>query len=252
VIAAAGPGGGPQVSVYDGGTGALISSFFAYDTGFNGGVYVAAGDVNGDGFADIITGSDAGAGPHVKVFSGSDSSLLRSFFAYAPLFTGGVRVAAGDVNGDGRSDIITGVGSGAGPHVKAFDGVTGIEVLSFFAYDAAFTGGVFVAAGDVNGDGFADVVTGAGAGGNGHVKVFSGRDGSTLQSFFAFSGGFTGGVTVAAGDVNGDGRADLVTGAGPGNPPNIKVFSGSTSEVISSFLAFGSGFTGGVFVAAGP
>src|SRR5262249_59785610 len=100
--------------------GALVFSFFAYDVNFTGGVFVAAGDVNGDGRADIITGAGASGGPHVKVFSGADLSLLHSFMAYDPAFRGGVRVAAGDVTGDGRADIITGAGAGGGPHVHAF------------------------------------------------------------------------------------------------------------------------------------
>jgi hypothetical protein len=76
VITAPGPGGGPDIRVFDGRTGALIQEFMAYDPNFTGGVYVAAGDVNGDGKADIITGADAGGGPHVKVFSGQDDSVL--------------------------------------------------------------------------------------------------------------------------------------------------------------------------------
>jgi len=56
-------------------------------------------------------------------------------------------VAAGDVNGDGRTDIITGTGAGGGPHVRVFDGETLVELTSFFAYDTGFTGGVFVAGG---------------------------------------------------------------------------------------------------------
>ena len=79
---------------------------------------MAAGDVNGDGHADIITGAGAGGGPHVSVFSGTDLSILASFFAYDPAFTGGVTVAAGDVNGDGLADIVTGAGAGGGPHVE--------------------------------------------------------------------------------------------------------------------------------------
>jgi FG-GAP repeat protein len=69
-----------------------------------------------------------------------------SFFAYSPAFTGRLRVAAGDVNGDGVADIITAAGPGGGPHVKIFDGVTFAEIGSFFAYAPSFTAGVYVAA----------------------------------------------------------------------------------------------------------
>jgi hypothetical protein len=110
-----------------------------------GGVYIAAGDVNGDGFADIITGAGAGGSPHVKVFDGQTNSLLASFFAYDVAFTGGVRVAAGDVNDDGLADIITGAGPSGGPHVKVFDGHTSALLASFFAFAPSFTGGVYPA-----------------------------------------------------------------------------------------------------------
>ncbi len=104
---------------------------------------------------------------------------IFSFFAYAPTFAGGVRVASGDVNGDGVPDIITGAGPGGGPHVRVFDGAPAVagslvELLSFFAYHSSFTGGVFVGAADLNGDGKADIITGAGSGGGPHVRVFDG------------------------------------------------------------------------------
>src|SRR5262249_44912312 len=124
----------------------------------------------------LVTGADAGGGPHVKVFDAQTRAEKFSFFAYSAGFLGGVRVATGDVTGDGVPDIITGAGRGGGPHVKVFDGLSGMEVRSFFAYNAAFTGGVFVAGGDVNGDGFDDIITGAGPGGGPHVEVFSGKD----------------------------------------------------------------------------
>jgi uncharacterized protein (TIGR03118 family) len=248
IITGAGAGGGPHVKVFDGRTGSLLQSFFAYDTGFTGGVNVAAADVNGDGFADIITGAGPNGGPHVKVFSGKDGSLLQSFFAYASAFTGGVSVAGGDVNGDGFADIVTGAGAGGGPHVKAFSGKDGTELMSFFAYDPSFTAGVFVAAGDFNGDGKADIVTGAGAGGGPHVKVFDGATGAVLESFFAYASSFTGGVRVATADVNGDGKADVITGAGTNGGPHVKVFQATDLTLHDSFFAFDPTFVGGVYV----
>jgi len=253
LISASGPGGPPQVRVNRGGDNQEIRSFVAYDTAFAGGVYVAAGDVNGDGIADVITGAGPGStGGHVKVFSGRDGALLSSFLAYAPSFTGGVRVAVGDVNGDGRADLITGTGSGVASHVKVFSGADGSLLRSFFAFGTTFTGGVFVAAGDIDGDGRADIVTGAGGGAGGpHVKVFSGQSGSLLHDFFAYDAAFAGGVRVATGDVNGDGHVDVVTGAGAGSAGgHVKVFDGATGATLRSFLAYDAGFTGGVYVAA--
>lgn len=249
IVAGLGPGAGPHVRVFDGSSGAVIHSFFAFDPSFSSGVYVAAGDINNDGFDDIVTGAGAGGGPHVRVFDGSSQAELSSFFAYSTGFTGGVRVAAGDVNNDGYDDIITGAGSGAGGHVKVFDGSTGLETQSFLAFTPSFTGGIFVAAGDVNNDGFADIITGADAGAAPHVKVFDGNTGGELMSFFAFDAGFTGGVRVASADLNGDGFADIITGAGPGSVPHVKVFDGASGAVMHNFLAFNSAFTGGVFVA---
>jgi hypothetical protein len=156
-------------------------------------------------------------------------------------------VAGGDVNGDGRADIITGAGNPGGPHVKVFSGADGSLLQSFFAYAPSFFGGVTVAAGDVNGDGFADVITGAGAGGGPHVKVFSGKDGSVLDSFFAYDADFFGGVQVSVGFLAGSPSADLVVGAGPGGGAQVRVFSGTTGQPLESFTAYADGFDGAVF-----
>jgi hypothetical protein len=252
IITGPGAGGGPEIKVYDGATGAVLLDFMAFSPNFTGGVFVAAGDVNGDGHADIIVGADAGGGPEVAVFSGANGSLLNAFFPYDPNFQGGVRVAAGDLTGSGRADIITAAGPGGGPHIEAFDALTPSLVLrSFFAYDPNFTGGVYVGAGDVNGDGKADIITGAGPGGGPQVTVFSGANNKVLQSFFAYSPLFPGGVRVGAVDVNGDGKADILTGAGPGGGPQFNALDGVTLAVLDSFFAYDPNFPGGIYVGGG-
>lgn len=233
---------------------------------YQGGVYVATGDINGDGFDDIITGTGQGTGPAVQVFSGQTGQQIQNFNAFDPTFQGGVRVASADVNGDGVPDIITGAGPGAGPRVKVFDGTTGAVLNDFFAFEPSFTGGVFVASGDVNSDGNADLIVGADAEAAPQVSVFSGADESLLGSFFAFDAAFQGGVRVASGDVNGDGIADIITAPGPGGAPVVNLFAfddrivGSNpptpAALTGPFFSLGSampyptGYTGGIHVGA--
>ena len=174
----------------------------------------------------ILTGPGAGRGPLVRAFDAMDNAVRDVVSAYDSPFTAGVRIAGADFDGDGIDEIVTGPGKGSAPEVRIFDAQTGTLLRSFFAYAPAFTGGVNVATGDVDGDGTPDIITGPGAGGGPQVRVFSGVDGARLHSFFGYSRTFFGGVTVAAGDVDGDGLADIITGPGPGMGPQVKVFSG--------------------------
>jgi hypothetical protein len=243
---------GGHVKVFSGKDSTELRSFFAFG-GFQGGVSVAAGDIDGDGIADIVAAPDSpnAFNGHVKVFSGKDSSLLRSFFAFNG-FQGGVHVAAGDLDGDGRDDLFTVAGPGGNGHVKVFSGSNGTQLASFFAFPG-FSGGVRVAAGDLNGDGRADVITAAGPGGGPHVKVFDGKTGTELLSFFAYDAAFSGGVNVAVGDVTGDGLNDIITGAGPGGGPHIKVFDGQTGAERKALFGFaGVSSIDSAFVAAVP
>jgi uncharacterized repeat protein (TIGR01451 family) len=251
VITAPGPGGGPDIRVWDGQTGQLIREFMAYNPAFTGGVNIAAGSINGAGHADIITGADAGGGPHVEVWDGQSGALVQAFMAYDMNFHGGVRVALGNVLGNGVTDIVTAPGSGGGPDVRAFTALGAQLAREFMAYDPQFTGGVYVAVGNVSGNAAADIITSPGAGGGPDVRVFGGAAGALIDEFMAYGSAFLGGVRVAAIDVNGDGRADIVTSQGPGDSPEVQVFDGKSLALLDALFAYDPVFPGGVFVGGG-
>jgi hypothetical protein len=198
-----------------------VASFYAYDPQFRGGVDVAVGDVDGDGDPDIVTGAGPGGAPHVRVFDRDGVPKdFGSFFAYDEHFRGGVHVGVVDYDGDGIAEIVTAPGPGGGPHVRVFDFVQGLPVIAseFMAYDATWTGGVYATGlyTDPESD-IQSILTGVGAGGGAHVRVFD-RDGlPTGVSVYAFDA-YTGGVSVAATDVDNDGIDEIVAGelAAPG------------------------------------
>jgi hypothetical protein len=248
IFAAAGEGGGPAIAILNSQTGEVLESFFAFDPAFTGGVFIAVQDFNGDGILDIIAGAGTGGGPEVRIFDGSNLRVLKSFYAYAEDFTGGVRVATLDFNNDGILDLVTGAGPGGAAHVKVFDGATNAILSQWFAYPITFTGGVFVAVGDIGNDGTIEVVTGAGAGGAPVVAVWNPYTATLLSEFYAYAEDFTGGVRVGVSDGNGDGILDIITGAGKGGGPQVNGFSFPDLDLLFSFYSGDPANTGGVYV----
>ena len=192
------------------------------------GVNLAAGDLDGDGHDEVLTGAGPGAvfGPHVRAFSPAGSPVGGvSFMAYGTNKYG-VNVSCGDIDGDGYDEIVTGAGPGAvfGPHVRGWnvDGgaPSSIGAISYFAY-ATPKWGANVSCGDIDGDGYDEIVTGAGPGSvyGPHVRGWNYDDNTIAAigtvSFFAY-GTNQFGVNVACGDIDGDGIDEIVTGPGPG------------------------------------
>jgi hypothetical protein len=247
-VMGSGPGVGPLIRVFDA-AGNLQTRFFAFDPGFRGGVWVATGDVTGDGRNEIIATPASQGGPVVAIFRG-DGQLLRTFFAAEPSFRGGLPVAVGNTDGAGPAEIIVGAGDGGGPVVRVFSG-GGRLLSSFYAFESSFRGGVNVAAGNVDGDaqGGDEILVGAGPGGSSLVKIFD-HFGNLQRAFFAFDTVSRVGVTVAAGDTDGlVGDEIFVT---PNNrDPRIRVFAGPTGRLVNEISPFADGFTGRLNMAVG-
>lgn len=255
ITSGAGPSGGPLVKVWEK-SGTIKTSWYAYDASFTGGIDVAAGDVDGDGVAEIITAPQAGGGPHVKIFK-ADGKLFKEFFAYDLNFTGGIHVTAADMDGDGKAEIITAPASRGGPHVRVFK-ADGSVVKEFMAYDPNFTGGLDVAAvsaakssRSTSSSKFA-IITAPQAGGGPHVKIFN-SGGSMTKEFMAYDSTFHGGVRLSTGASSATSTtANLYTMPTSGGGPNLKTFNVSTgSETASRMAGFEIWWRGGYDVAAG-
>lgn len=260
LFAGSGPGEEPIVRAFNADTGKANYTVAVFESSFTGGVHVASADLNADQYPDFVVGAGAGGGPRVRVFDGRTGvqfeTPIGSFWAYESEFTGGVVVAAGDVTGDGRPDLVTAAASGGGPRVRVFDGVTGESVADFWAFDESFTGGLNIAVGDLTIDGHAEVLVGAGSGGGPRVRAFdlAGAEpniatGYPHTDFFADDPELRDGVAVAVGDVNGDFIPDVITAPAMGGTPRVKVFNGFDGSTMSDFLAFGAGHTAGLRVA---
>jgi hypothetical protein len=202
--------------------------------GYHGEIRVTAGDFNGDGVTDYAVTTGPGPQSVIEILSGRDGSVLLGQTAIFPGYTGGLYLAAGDINHDGRDQLVVAVGIGAPPIVETFELTAGgLQLRSgFIAFDAPwFAGGIRVAVGDVNHDGFADVIVTT-ASMIGAVGIYNGAalaHGSAvpLVPFFVPLPGVPLGLTAAVGDLNGDGYADLALTFGAGGPALVAVWSGT-------------------------
>jgi len=236
-----------RVTLYNSTTAANLG-FVNPFPGFTGVINTATGSFSNNGVAYTVAAAGAGGGPAIAIVNTQTGEVTKSFFAYNPAFSGGVTIALADFNNDGVLDIVTGAGPGGGPQVNIFDGSNFSLIKSFFAFDSNFTGGVNVGAGDINQDGFMDIVAAAGAGGGPEVRVFNGATLAVISQWYAYESSFSGGVTVAVGDLGDDGVFEVVTGTGSGGSPLVKVFNANTGAFINQFLAYADSFKGGISV----
>ncbi|MEP0844688.1 MAG: FG-GAP repeat protein [Phycisphaerae bacterium] len=274
------PAGAPadagRVHVYSGVDGAFIRTLVSPNQTANGrfGAAVAGlGDLNGDGRGEIAVGApreSAAGGPtnagRVHVFSGADGSLLRTLVSpneEAGGSFGGSIARVPDVNGDGRDDLIVGAsledpGTAQQDEGRAylFSGAGGALLATLqmpVGEFSAFFGIAVAGVPDADGDGRGDVLVGASQAnggwplGTGRAYLYSGATGQLLRTLDSpdpqTNGGF--GLAVAgAADLNGDGRGDLIVGAGLENPDGattqagrVHVFSGATGAPLFTLVS---------------
>jgi len=239
----------PEVKIFNTQNLQLEKSFLAFDGAFKGGAVAAIGDLGGDGQNEIIVAPGPGGGPHIKIFR-YDGSYASGFFAYNTEYRKGINLAVGDLDGDGKDEIITSTRYGGTPHVRIFDGYGYPKFTwGFFAFAEDFQGGVNVAACDLNGDGKKEIIAAAGPGGGPQARVFNQAGEYLGLDFYPFSPDEKGGLTVACANVDGGLEDEITFGVQVGEPW-VKVYK-ANGIILGQFLAYDQNFKGGVNVAGG-
>ncbi len=242
---------------------------------------VVTPDVTGGPLAAVYDGARLAGGSANGEAFGQSAQVVRFFGIDDVNFRGGARPALGDVNGDGTSDLVLSAGFLGGPRIAVFSGAQVIGragelqaaqrpdnsfrlVTDFFAFETTVRNGAFVAVGDLDGDGFADLGFGGGPSGGPRVRAVSGKvllgvsnlttldaasgtPGLQLANFLVGDPATRGGIRVALRDVTGDRLADLLTSSGDALPAQVQVFDGTAAaQTLTPFNA--SALANGVFV----
>ena len=252
IITGTSEGFGPQISIFDG-NGNVVNRFFAYAEHLRSGVRVATCDLDMDGTSEIVTAPGKGGRPHIRIFNASGEPTVHpGFFALDGKFQGGANIGCGDVNLDGRAEIIVAASPGGGPHFTVHN-YKGELVASHMAYDENFRGGIKLATADFNNDDRYEILTAPEVGAP-HVQMFNTLENEVVRlnpGFYAFHPDFRGGLSIAGGDVDGDDKEEIIVSQRTEGQAWVKVYEGQDQSIMKTFLAYPPGFMGGAVVASG-
>jgi len=206
-------------------------------------VITGATDGSAQVFAQAADGTLTAAGPRFQPFPG---------------YAGVIRSVVADFNGDRKVDFAFATGAGTAGRIRIINGATGTDLVASTSVFNGFSGGLFLAAGDVDRDGKFELAVSADVGGGPRVGIMKVVNGALLPAvdFIAFgTPDFRGGSRVAMADINKDGSADLIVGAGIGGGPRVSIYDGtslltSQNRLMPDFFALDPNLRSGVFVTA--
>lgn len=256
IVVGAGKGRGPHVRILNEDGSQAKEGFFAFHPNFRGGINVTTGDVDDDQKSEIAVSHAQDGQAWIKVYR-SDGLILAYFNAFGDPEIG-ASIAFGDVDRDNRDELIVGAGPGGGPHIRVYDisetpvyginqGAT-LKPIQFFAFHESGRTGVNVAAGDVDNDGKDEIGVCQKTGGEAWCKVYRYNNTQTIiGEWRAYPEGVESGAYIDMGDIDLDGKAEVVTGAGETGGPQVRTFE-ANGKLLSSFFAFDKSFKGGIRV----
>jgi hypothetical protein len=232
IAAGADAGGTGTVALFDARTGVPLISFQPFGN-YGGGVAVALGDLTGDGVAELVVATRGSIGLLSVYDLATGATLVSGVRPFAGLNTG-LQITIADMDGDGVQDLVFSPERGA-PSVAGFSFVKG-QFVSFANPLPGANLNFQMTAGNVTGDARAEVILSA----NGTVAVLDAF--GAVLSVIPVAPGFTGDMSIAVGDTNGDGKREIVVALqGPGADTVLAGFSAEGALVWSLFADTGAG-----------
>lgn len=222
----------------------LRNGTFISDDAYRGGVQIDHTDVNGDGRRDTVLVTQNS----LTVYR-DDGQLFLQEYPYGVNYTGGLSVAVRDITGDGKAELVVApaVTTAKAQPVKIYSYDGSVITSTWYPFGKYYRQGLRVTVGVID-NGAPKIIFGSAPGEVALVSEFDGRTYKFIRRFYPYETWYRGGVSVAAGDINGDGIDELVTGPGRAHVPLVRVWNATTRRITSSFTAYKSTVYSGISV----
>jgi len=209
------------------------NGFFTFDDKYQGGDRIAYVDLDRNGKRDLFVAH----GNRIEAWR-DDGQKYFKIYPFTAGYIGKMNIALGDLQGFGLSEIFVAPSKGTSQPIKIY-GIYGDDRrVDFYPFGKNYTGGYGLAIGDVDGDGFQELVVGRG-GDKTQLYIYD-RDLKLKKEFAPFESNFKGGANVATGDLDGNKTDEIIVGRRDGGKPEIKVFDFFGKLLYQSFTAYNS------------